>query len=557
MVAVKLPKTSFYDHSEDADLYLKEARKAVQLEHPGIVTVFDVGYEDSGQLYIAMQYIDGTNLDKKIKENSLNVIEVASLIAEIAETLAAVHRREIVHRDLKPGNVLIDNQGRTYVADFGLALEASNRWEATGQIAGTLPYMSPEQVRGQSQYIDGRCDIWALGVILYELLAGKRPFSGSTHHQLRDEILNRHPQSLRELNDEIPGELERIALRCLEKSPGDRYLTAADLAADLNEWRTARAQQPHLIPVATRVLVASSDSLGRERRRVIAAISDMVRRSELGDLLVVSCELESQSVDNRLTDAIRLADLVVIITGTEPLDRNGSLLEITPGRCDVQKVMVFTPRLKGESADAVRQCRQPIEAPKDWCADEDYSPGSVWHDYLYFDPACDLPVLVAAYVRDWVLPLRQLPSLLTRYRGHLDRSLLHSMRRTAPPFTNDILLLENRSDSEWLMQKRTKKAVKQYLRTDDLSQFYLNPAQCYLIARYLYGQIVAGDPSIFRKKQFINPVHQYLAHLICAPSRRSMYSRVADTLVQWLQGRTTTYAISRRLRCIRLGNDGI
>ena len=141
-----------------------------------------------------------------------------------------------MHRDLKPANILIDGRGEPFVSDFGLAIDEELQQLKSGEIAGTPRFMAPEQVRGETHRLDGRTDIWALGVILYLGLTGQPPFVSRTREEIFDEILNRDPKPLRQLGGDVPRELERICLKCLAKRMADRYQTAADLGEDLELW---------------------------------------------------------------------------------------------------------------------------------------------------------------------------------------------------------------------------------------------------------------------------------------------------------------------------------
>lgn len=227
-VAVKKTRTRI---GTEANALVEEARAAAKLNHSGIVTVYEVSPEEDG-LLIVMEYVDGGTLrDFMQKESDLDA--QLRIIGELARAIHYSHKKEVVHRDLKPENILITSSGQPKIADFGLALARQRRRDLKGEIAGAPPYMSPEQVRGEADLLDGRADIWAIGIILYEMFTRTRPFSGLPN-QLSREILKKDPLPPRQLDDTIPASAERIVLKCLEKRPSDRYSTAKDLAADID-----------------------------------------------------------------------------------------------------------------------------------------------------------------------------------------------------------------------------------------------------------------------------------------------------------------------------------
>ena len=200
-----------------------------------MVPVYDV-FGASAQVVIVQRYMPGGDLAALIKPGPLPPERAARLLATVAEAMAFAHRKGFIHRDLKPGNVLLDEQGQPLVADFGLALHESVQRLHRGDRSGTRPYRSPEQVRGEAHRMDGRCDIWSLGVILYELLSGRRPFAAPDAHELDDEILYRDPWPLRMRDPGIPAELDRICQKCLAKRVSERYSSASELAEDLQHW---------------------------------------------------------------------------------------------------------------------------------------------------------------------------------------------------------------------------------------------------------------------------------------------------------------------------------
>jgi len=246
-VAVKVPNLESIADPVDVEAYLNEARILAGLDHPHIVPVYDVGRTDDGLCYVVSKYVRGSGLSMRIRRARPSFRDSAGLVATIAEALHHAHTRGLVHRDIKPANILIDEAGRPCVADFGLALKDEDFGKGSGY-AGTPAYMSPEQARGEGHRVDGRSDIFGLGVVLYELLTGRRPFTTTAadkdeaRHELLELITTTEARPPRQIDDTIPKELERICLKAMSKRATDRFTTARDMAEDLREFlRTAGA----------------------------------------------------------------------------------------------------------------------------------------------------------------------------------------------------------------------------------------------------------------------------------------------------------------------------
>jgi serine/threonine protein kinase len=231
VVAVKVPRVDRPVTEGEVDQCRIEARKVARLRHPNIVPVHDVGREGS-TCFIVGEWVEGTSLAARITDGRPGWREAARIVAEVADALGHAHAAGFVHRDIKPANILIDPQGRAYLTDFGIAVVEEDLMQDV-TAAGTLPYMAPEQLGEGFGPVDHRADLYALGVVLYELLTSQRPFRAATVVELRAQILRDDPPPLRPIEPDIPEGLERVCLRCLAKRPEDRYQQAEEVARDL------------------------------------------------------------------------------------------------------------------------------------------------------------------------------------------------------------------------------------------------------------------------------------------------------------------------------------
>jgi serine/threonine protein kinase len=286
-VAVKLPHASSREDTL-SEAHLREARLAAQLRHPGVVTVYDCGVDADDRTYVIFEFVPGKSLARIAAGRALEPAEAARLVAAIAEALHAAHRCGLVHRDLKPANILIDQDGRPRITDFGLAVDEKSQRQRRGEISGTPAYMAPEQLRGAVHHCDGRTDIWALGVLFYELLTGRRPFAGSA----LDEILEKPARPPRQLDETIPRELEACCLRCLNKRVEDRYPAAIDVAEFLQGWLAEQsgAEPTSRGPPPPQVAVTVEES-GSGSRMLLPVPSPSIPRSVLGKVAITALTL--------------------------------------------------------------------------------------------------------------------------------------------------------------------------------------------------------------------------------------------------------------------------
>jgi serine/threonine protein kinase/formylglycine-generating enzyme required for sulfatase activity len=268
-VALKVPHREATS-AEGVEAYLREARAIASLDHPNILPVYQAARSPEVSFYIVTKLIVGTTLDGWAQANSPNFVQISAMIAKTASALGYAHTHGVVHRDVKPGNILVDQKGRPYVADFGLALREVDV-DSGPEYVGTPAYMSPEQARGEGHRVDGRSDIFSLGIVLYKLLCNAMPFQGENKREIFVEITTKEPEHPSRHDPNIPKELARICMRALAKPTSERYQNILDMEADLLEFLKTKL---HKSPQAARSTQRASKTTGKaELEQTLAAKS--------------------------------------------------------------------------------------------------------------------------------------------------------------------------------------------------------------------------------------------------------------------------------------------
>jgi serine/threonine protein kinase/formylglycine-generating enzyme required for sulfatase activity len=335
-VAVKIPHAHLVKRPEDAKAYLTEARTVANLDHPNIVPVHDVGSTPDYPCYVVSKYVEGSDLSTKLQSGRLNYLEAAELVATLAAALHYAHKQGIVHRDVKPGNILIGTDGKPYVVDFGLALREEDIGKGSKQ-AGTAAYMSPEQARGEGHRVDGRSDVFSLGVVLYQLLVGRLPFRGDTQAELLEQVVSFEPRPLRQYDEKLPKELERICNRALAKRASERYTSAHDMGEDLRLF------------IAEQTVIHSGSFPGS----VITGVTSLAPETPALGLMSTSIAPSSASSDVAASAAASESQPIKIIPkGLRSFDAHDAdfFLELLPG-----------PRDRSGLPDGVRFWKSAIE----------------------------------------------------------------------------------------------------------------------------------------------------------------------------------------------------
>lgn len=228
-------KVLMYSHTMEAmykDFFLQEAEVIAALEHPAIVPIYDFGWHGP-QPYIVMRYMSGGSLQDKLAQGEIKLTEIAHILKRVSDALDAAHSRNIIHRDVKPSNILFDVTGEAFLSDFGIAKSKTFTDEEGEWLVGTPAYMSPEQ--GQGGKVDGRSDVYALGVVLYRLLTGQLPFSSNSTTGLISAHMDLPIPDIRKVKTNIPSVWQEVVAKAMAKDPADRYATASEFANDVSQ----------------------------------------------------------------------------------------------------------------------------------------------------------------------------------------------------------------------------------------------------------------------------------------------------------------------------------
>jgi serine/threonine protein kinase len=267
-VAIKVMNDAVAQDTALRERFLREAQTAGSLQHPNVVTIYDFGEVDD-HLFIAMEYVEGDDLaDLLGKKVAIPILEALDLTVGVLHGLGYAHKRGIIHRDIKPANVRVDSEGKARLMDFGVAHLASSDMTSTGMLLGTPAYMAPEQITGGS--VTAETDIFSVGAVLYELLAGRRPFMGDTLQSLMYSILNKSPESLEAIVPKMPQGLHDIVMRALDKEASHRYHSAMAMANDLAAIRDSLDPEGKRTSLSLRAAIDTAlahETRARERRK--------------------------------------------------------------------------------------------------------------------------------------------------------------------------------------------------------------------------------------------------------------------------------------------------
>ena len=342
-VAIKLLNRDAPDDAASRDRFRREAHVLSRLSHPGVATIYDFAAQDGVQ-FLVMELVPGGTLEARLLDGPLQIDELCRIGATVADALHDAHQRGFLHRDLKPGNIVLTDAGHPKILDFGIALllGAAKSITQTGQILGSLPYMAPEQLLGEADA--AATDIYALGVILFEMATGRRPFMKERAEALMFEVFNSAPPTVRSLRSDIPPQLDRLVAACLSKEPSQRPATAAGVAESLRAIRSGTA--PPAVPLVRETIrsiaVLPLRNVSRDPAQEYfadgmteAIISDLARIKALRVISRTSA-MQYKGVDKPLPEIARELNVDAVLEGSAHLvgDRVRLSVQLISGRAD-------------------------------------------------------------------------------------------------------------------------------------------------------------------------------------------------------------------------------
>ena len=335
-VAVKFLSPELTRDHEATQRFVGEARAASAISHPSICTIHEIEDSDEAGLFIVMAYYEGGSLKDLLREGPLSVPEALRIATQTLSGLAVAHQAGIVHRDIKPGNIMLGPDRRVKIVDFGLAkLSGESRLTRSGTAVGTVAYMPPEQARGEP--VDHRADIWAMGIVLFEMLTGRLPFSGMAEQFIAHDILSTRPLDLGELRRTCPRSLIPVVAKALEKKPGSRYAGACEMLRDLSRVtarldsrtpaaRPGRPRRTVVLPAALLLTICVLTTAFLWARRSIPAAAPALAVLEFraigggSDTQSLAAALtRSLQGDLRAADGLRVVSPAAVSGGTEPM----------------------------------------------------------------------------------------------------------------------------------------------------------------------------------------------------------------------------------------------
>ncbi|MFM9964917.1 MAG: serine/threonine-protein kinase [Planctomycetaceae bacterium] len=299
-VALKMILSGHVASTDDVDRFQAEAQAAASLSHPGIVPIFEVD-QIEGQHFFAMEFIDGFSLARRVAIGPLEPMEAAMLIRRTADAVQYAHERGVIHRDLKPANIIVDHDGQPHVTDFGLAViqEGHDSQAVAGEPIGTASYMPPEQAIGQRGKIGAASDVYSLGATLYCLITGRPPFQSANSADTLIQVIHHDPVPPRQLNQQIPKDIETICLKCLDKNPERRYASALELSDELRRYLRNEPILARPLPQWARLIKWC------QRHRSLALVASVLMAS-VASLIAISVMYNLQLVAER--EAARAAE---------------------------------------------------------------------------------------------------------------------------------------------------------------------------------------------------------------------------------------------------------